>query len=71
MEDIIKAELNEMEFEYGRVFSGFRAGTNGGLIESWQWIGGFIKEADILTCCGSIIHSFSTITFLGVVSYRS
>jgi hypothetical protein len=29
MEDIIKAESNEMGFEYGRVFSGFKAGTNG------------------------------------------
>jgi len=34
MEDIIKAQRNEMGFEYVRAFNGFRAGLNGGLIKS-------------------------------------
>jgi hypothetical protein len=34
MEDIIKTEHCEMEFEYVCVFKGFRAGTSGGLIKS-------------------------------------
>jgi hypothetical protein len=67
----VKAQRNEMGFEYVRVFSGFRAGTNGGLIKSWQWTGGFIKGADVLACCGCIIHSFLTTTLLGLISYRS
>jgi len=43
MEDIIKAERKEVGYEYVRIFKGFRAGTNGGLIKSLQWTGGSIK----------------------------